>query len=497
MGTEANIWDQVIAILRNNAVTPSYWAQLRLARTQGSADGFLFLEVDLKFTHRIIMSLRLQIIEAFKQIPEASNLNDITVINLEEVPELSETPKTAAPEIAKDPTPVNEVKPINPWGHTETAKQAETAAAPVTVNPAAPAIRPQNIETRAVTPNLETQLNPKHTFDSFVIGQTNNLAHAAALAVAEAPGNSYNPLFIYGSSGLGKTHLLHAIGNHALELNPDLKVRYVNAEDFTNDYINSISQGRGQEFNTRWREYNVLLVDDVQFFSGKMETQETFFHTFNAMHDSNRQVVLTSDVQPRELQGFEERLLSRFTWGLSTDIHVPDLETRIAILQKKAQRDDLQFSNDVLEYIASKITSNIRELEGSLLRVTAFASLHKEDVTLELVQTALKGSLPDDAAADIQPQEIIDACIKYFGVSNDELTGPGRSKDIAFARQVAMYLCRELTSLSLPKIGSFFGGRDHSTVLHATKKISQLLGSDAKVYTTISELTTRIKSPGK
>lgn len=340
---------------------------------------------------------------------------------------------------------------------------------------------------------IEPRLNTKYGFDTFVIGQSNRFANAAAVAVAEAPARAYNPLFIYGDSGLGKTHLLHAIGLYALELFPDIQVRYVSSEDFTNDFINSIANNQGAQFHSRYRSVDLLLVDDIQFLEGKAETQEAFFHTFNTLHDHNKQVVITSDVQPKQLRGFEDRMLSRFEWGLLTDIQAPDLETRIAILRKKAQREGLTVDDEILEFIATKFTSNIRELEGTLIRVTAFANLNKQPIDMNLVHTVLKDLISLNGDNEVQPGDIISETSEYFGISIDDLHGPGRSQQIALARQIAMYLCRELTPLSLPKIGQLFGGRDHTTVMYAHKKIANLIAEDRSTYNQVQELTSHIK----
>jgi chromosomal replication initiator protein len=336
-------------------------------------------------------------------------------------------------------------------------------------------------------------LNPKYLFDKFVIGPSNRFAAAAATAVAEGPARAYNPLFIYGGSGLGKTHLLHAIGHYTLALYPHLKVRYVNSEEFTNDFINSIRDEAAGAFQRRYREVDVLLVDDIQFLGTKEQTMEAFFHTFNALHNANHQVVITSDVPPKMLDGFEDRLKSRFEWGLLTDIQPPDLETRIAILQKKAANENLEVPLEVLEYIASRISTNIRELEGALIRVTAFASLNKQVVDLSLATIVLKDLISDSAASEITASTIIAQTAMYFGLTIDDLCGPSRSRVLVTARQIAMYLCRELTDLSLPKIGEQFGGRDHTTVLHANRKIGGQMAERRSTYNQVTELTHRIK----
>jgi chromosomal replication initiator protein len=337
------------------------------------------------------------------------------------------------------------------------------------------------------------RLNPRYTFETFVIGASNRFPHAAAVAVAEAPAKAYNPLFVYGESGLGKTHLLHAIGHYARSLYPGIKVRYVNSEEFTNDFINSIRDDRAQAFHSRYRDVDVLLIDDIQFLQGKVQTQEEFFHTFNALHNANKQVVITSDVPPKQLQGFEERMRSRFEWGLLTDVQPPDLETRIAILRKKAIGDALAVPDDVMEYIASRITTNIRELEGALIRVTAFASLHRQPITTPLADVVLRDLIPSDGTPEITAAQIVAETASFFGVTVEDIHGSSRSRVLVNARQIAMYLCRELTDLSLPKIGQHFGGRDHTTVMHAERKIKALMGERMAVYNQVTELTNRIK----
>jgi chromosomal replication initiator protein len=346
-----------------------------------------------------------------------------------------------------------------------------------------------------IAPASDTRLNPKYTFDNFVIGTSNRFAHAAALAVAESPAKAYNPLFIYGGSGLGKTHLLHAIGHYAQGIFPSIQVRYVSSEEFTNDYINAIALGQMPQFNRRYREVDLLLIDDIQFLGGKDATQDTFFHTFNTLHEHGKQVVITSDVPPKQLVGFEERMRSRFGWGLITDIQVPDLETRIAILRKKVALEDLGVSDDVLEYIASKVSSNIRELEGTLIRVSAFASLNRVPVDLSLVQTILKDLITLDEG-DISPTDIIEHVARYFEISLDDIYGTSRAAAIAQARQIAMYLCRELTSLSLPKIGQLIG-RDHTTVMYANTKITELIKERRSIYNQIADLTHVIKQSSR
>jgi chromosomal replication initiator protein len=342
-------------------------------------------------------------------------------------------------------------------------------------------------------PAEPARLNSKYLFETFVIGSSNRFAHAAAVAVAEAPAKAYNPLFIYGDSGLGKTHLLHAIGHYAQNLYPSVRVRYVNSEEFTNDFINSIRDEKAGAFQRRYRDVDVLLIDDIQFLQGKEQTMEEFFHTFNTLHNANKQVVITSDLPPKLLNGFEDRMRSRFEWGLITDVQPPDLETRIAILRKKAGNENLQAPDDVLEYIASKISTNIRELEGALIRVTAFANLNRQHVDLSLAEIVLRDLITDDNAAEITSTAVIGQTAAYFGLSIEDLCGSSRSRVLVTARQIAMYLCRELTDLSLPKIGQAFGGRDHTTVMHANRKIRELMAERRSIYNQVTELTNRIK----
>jgi chromosomal replication initiator protein len=336
-------------------------------------------------------------------------------------------------------------------------------------------------------------LNPRYIFETFVIGASNRFAHAAAVAVAEAPAKAYNPLFIYGESGLGKTHLLHAIGAYAQELYGNVRVKYVSSEEFTNDFINSIRDDKASAFQRRYRDLDILLVDDIQFLENKERTQEEFFHTFNTLYNANKQIVISSDRPPKQLTTLEDRLRSRFEWGLITDIQPPELETRIAILRKKAAQDKLNAPDDVLEYIASKISTNIRELEGALIRVTAFASLNRQGVDLSLAEIVLKDLIPNETNPEITGATIMAQTAAYFSLTIDDLCGTSRSRVLVNARQIAMYLCRELTDLSLPKIGQTFGGRDHTTVMHADRKIRQLMAERRSIYNQVNELTTRIK----
>ena len=462
------VWTAVLEELsQDERVTPQLQGFLSLAVAQGVMAGTLYLDVPNDLTAaQLNKRLRAPIMEALARVdaePLASSFR--VVVN----PELADAHLTV-------PLPV------------------QSTAAPIPI--ARPAAEDYT-ETASLPSRSDTRLNPKYSFDNFVIGQSNRFAHAAAVAVAEAPAKAYNPLFIYGDSGLGKTHLLHAIGDYALSLYTGIRVRYVSSEEFTNDFINSIANNRGSAFQARYRDVDILLIDDIQFLQGKAETQEAFFHTFNTLHDHDKQVVITSDVPPRHLTGFEDRMRSRFEWGLITDVQAPDLETRIAILRKKAQSERLLVPDDVLEYIATKVSSNIRELEGALIRVSAFASLNRSNLDISLAQTVLRDIVDTDDANVISPTDIITATAQYFRLSVDDLYGSSRSQSIATARQIAMYLCRERTSLSLPKIGQLFGNRDHTTVMYAYKKISELMKERRSIYNQVSEITTQLGRVGR
>jgi chromosomal replication initiator protein len=339
----------------------------------------------------------------------------------------------------------------------------------------------------------QSPLNPKYTFESFVIGPSNRFAHAAAQAVAEQPARSYNPLFIYGGAGLGKTHLLHAIGHCVRSLYGGAVVRYVSSEQFMNEFILGVREEKMPAFRRRYRETDVLLVDDIQFLARGEQTQEEFFHTFNALHNDGRQIVISSDRPPKAIASLEDRLRTRFEWGLITDVQPPDLETRVAILQKKAEAEGLQVAQDVLEFISTRVQNNIRELEGRLIRVVSYASLSGLPLTLELAREVLSPLIAPEGSNEIRPEMIVAECATYFGISRAELIGPSRSRPLVQGRQVAMYLCRELTPLSLPKIGEIFGGRDHTTVLHADSKIRKLMGERRQVYAQVQELTARLR----
>jgi chromosomal replication initiator protein len=376
-------------------------------------------------------------------------------------------------QVAEAPAPLPPASPV-----TETAEPSAVRPLPIQVVPRADAVG----------------INPKYTFDSFVIGSSNRFAHAAALAVAEAPAQAYNPLFIYGHTGLGKTHLLHAVANFVADHGGGLTCRYVTSETFMNDFINSLRDKRIEGFKQRYRTYDVLLIDDVQFFEHKERIQEEFFHTFNSLYEAGRQIIISSDRPPREISTLEERLRSRFEWGLITDIQPPDLETRIAILRKKVKNDQIEIRDpEILTFIASRISTNIRELEGALTRVVAFSSLTGRPLSVELAQDVLKDSFPQGEGTQISIDRIQELVCERFAVTLAELTGDRRSQNIVYPRQVAMYLSRELTDSSLPKIGREFGGRDHTTVIHATVKIARLIREDRSVYNLVQELTARVR----
>ena len=397
------------------------------------------------------------------------------------------------------PTPAAPGSPARPMGLDELAAQyaSQQAAQQPEPEPAAqdPAHHPQRLprETPAHDPNRETSLNPRYTFENFVIGSSNRFANGAAVAVAENPARAYNPLFIWGGSGLGKTHLLHAAGNYAKVLQPGLRIKYVSSEEFTNDYINSVRDDRQESFKRRYRNLDILMVDDIQFLQGKEGTQEEFFHTFNALHQADKQIILSSDRPPKQLTTLEDRLRTRFEGGLITDVQPPDLETRIAILEKKAAADGTQVDRPVLELIASRFESSIRELEGALIRVSAYSSLTREPITMDIAEVALRDILPDDNV-EITAASIKEVTSEYFDIPIDALTGSGKTRAVAHARQLAMYLCRELTDLSLPKIGQEFGGKDHTTVMYADRKIRKEMTEKRDTYDEIQSLTQLIKN---
>lgn len=487
----AQVWSTVLSDIEATGLPARERAFLRLTKMVGVLDSTALLAVPYEHTKEMLeTTLREPIMaslsrELGQEMRLAITVDDDLRRQLEdEGDQPTQDEESERPELTRPPGTVGSGSGHLSGAENPLAGQAVRSGLTMPTLPSAP--------TAATTADRsvdEPRLNPKYTFDTFVSGSSNRFAHAASLAVAEAPARAYNPLFIYGESGLGKTHLLHAIGHYARSLYPGVRVRYVNSEEFTNDFINSIRDDKAGAFQRRYRNVDFLLIDDIQFLQGKEQTVEEFFHTFNTLHNSEKQVVITSDQPPKRLSGFAERLRSRFEWGLLTDVQPPDLETRIAILQKKAAQEGMQVRPDVLEFIASRITTNIRELEGALIRVMAFASLSDQDPSVDVAATVLKDIIPSSESAQITAPTIIGEVADYFQITPDELCGASRSRMLVNARQIAMYLCRELTELSLPQIGKQFGGRDHTTVMHADRKIRQLIGERRALYDQITELT--------
>jgi chromosomal replication initiator protein len=458
-GMSTDQWQEVVSLLKDDErITPQLQGFVRLMHLQGLMNETLFLQVANETTRGIIeQRIKQPLLEALQKLglPESpSNIG--IVVN----PELADMFSSSLQVDIEEPV--------------------AAAPAPIEV-----AVQPAEGSAR---------LNPRYIFDSFVQGESNRFAFAAAFAVAEVPAKAYNPLFIYGNSGLGKTHLLHAIGNYVQEYWPAKRVRYVSSEVFTNDFINAIQTNTSFNFQAKYRQVDVLLIDDIQFLQGKKETQDSFFATFNALHESGKQVVITSDVSPKLLNSFDERMRSRFEWGLMTDIQAPELETRIAILRKKAESDKIRISDEILDYMAARISSNIRELEGALIRVTAFAALNRTSIDMPLVQAVLKDVVPlGEDGNTIAPMEIVRAVAEYFKLTQEELFGKSRSQGIVVARQIAMFLCREKTSMSLPKIGALFGGRDHTTVMYAIKKVGDLMSERRYIYNQVTDIRANLK----
>ena len=480
-----HVWHNALTALDADGLPPTQRAFLRQAKFVGLLDQTALLAVPDEFTKDILETrVRQQVVAAL-----SSQLGSDIRLAVTVDPALR-TENELEPDASADLASLTELEAdespdlTSPFSTFRDTTEGDKTSRP-------------RIADREATEVEAARLNPKYTFDTFVIGASNRFAHAAAVAVAEAPAKAYNPLFVYGQSGLGKTHLLHAIGHYARNLYPNVRVRYVNSEEFTNDFINSIRDDKTSAFQSRYRNVDVLLIDDIQFLMGKVQTQEEFFHTFNTLHNANKQVVITSDLPPKQLSGFEERMRSRFEWGLLTDVQPPDLETRIAILRKKAIQEKMTTPDEVLEFIASKISTNIRELEGALIRVTAFASLNRQSVDLNLAEIVLKDIFPYDQGSQITSATIMAQTAAYFGLTIDDLCSSSRSRVLVTARQIAMYLCRELTELSLPKIGQQFGGRDHTTVMHADRKIRQLMSERRAIYNQVTELTNAIRNQSR
>jgi chromosomal replication initiator protein len=486
----AAVWSAATDLLNDEIVSSQRRAYLRLTTLRAIVDDTALLGVPDAFTRDVIESqLRTAITEALCRHLGRPIQVAVTVRPPDEVPKPSAlhapTAVVAMVPVPRPPSPPSNDGPSES-GPGRPMSDGSSRAGHVGLHHRDDRIRPAG--------DGGSRLNPKYTFETFVIGSSNRFAHAAAVAVAESPAKAYNPLFIYAPSGLGKTHLLHAIGHYATMLETAKNVRYVSTEEFTNDFINSVRDDKTNAFQRRYRDdVDILLIDDVQFLENRERTQEEFFHTFNTLHNANKQIVITSDRKPKDLSTLEDRLRTRFEWGLLADIQAPDLETRIAILQKKAAQERLLAPPEVLEFIASRITNSIRELEGALIRVTAFASLNRAMVDLALAEEVLRDFIPDGTTPELTADQIMDATSEYYGVSMDDLRGQSRSRVLVNARQVAMYLCRELTDLSLPRIGQAFGGRDHTTVMHADRKIRQQMAERRTLFNQIAELTNRIK----
>jgi len=472
---EVALWQRTLEILeRDSRITGSMMGFAALAEVKGIIGETIYLEVPNDLTRSMFEQRMRDIInEAFTSIEDKPPVGSFAVVVN---PSLNEnyTPTTSASSATANNS--NQVENQNSGDAFGSSSSNTDAGA------------------SAPSEAFDSRLNSKYTFENFVMGSTNIFARAAAFAVAESPAKAYNPLFIYGNSGLGKTHLLHAIGHYALSLYPRFKVRYVSSEEFTNDFINAIQNNRSAQFLNEYRNIDILMIDDIQFLAGKDQTQEAFFHTFNALHDANKQVVITSDVAPKNLMGFEERLVSRFQWGLTVDIQAPELETRIAILRKKAELEKIRVPDEILEYMAERVQSNVRELEGTLIRVTAYANLSRKQVDMALVQTVLKDIAPVHEETVIAPIEIINAVSSYYKITPDEIYGNSRTAAIAMARQIAMYICREQTNLSLPKIGQIFGNRDHTTVMYANRRVAEWMNERRYVYNQVTEIINTIRN---
>lgn len=497
------VWNSVVAELNGDRgpesghpgdpalppLTPQQRAWLKLVKPLVIAEGFALLSVPTPFVqNEIERHLREPIINALsRKLGQRVELG-VRIATPPEEPE--DSPTDASPSAVDQPSEAAALAGL------EADEIDDDRAAKVSAEESWPTYFSSPQRDSTISDDNAVNLNRRYTFDTFVIGASNRFAHAATLAIAEAPARAYNPLFIWGESGLGKTHLLHAAGNYAQRLFPGMRVKYVSTEEFTNDFINSLRDDRKASFKRSYRDIDILLVDDIQFIEGKEGIQEEFFHTFNTLHNANKQIVISSDRPPKQLATLEDRLRTRFEWGLITDVQPPELETRIAILRKKAQMDRLDVPDDVLELIASSIERNIRELEGALIRVTAFASLNKTRIDKALAEVVLRDLIADATTMQISTAAIMAATAEYFETTVEELRGPGKTRALAQSRQIAMYLCRELTDLSLPKIGQAFG-RDHTTVMYAEKKIRGEMAERREVFDHVKELTTRIRQRAK
>ena len=494
----ADVWNRAISELDDSMVRPHQRAWLSLTRPIGLLEDTALLAAPNTYAKDYLEdNLRPLITAALSQAMGRDINVAVTIAPMEQ----GERPPAIIPDPEPQPEPTRFGGDLNGFGH---ALDTELdAAEEIDVydrfsdrfEDTSPGIGMWDTGSSNVVPlDREARLNPKYTFDTFVPGSSNRFAHAAAVAVAEAPAKAYNPLFIYGDSGLGKTHLLHAIGSYGRRLEPSMRVRYVSSEEFTNDFINSVRVNDVQSFQRRYRDVDLLLIDDIQFLERAEQTQEAFFHTFNTLQLANKQIVISCDRKPEQLSGLQNRLVTRFKSGLITDVQAPDLELRIAILRKKAAKDGMTLQPGVMEFIAQRIQTNIRELEGALIRVVAYGSLNKQEIDLKLAEIVLRDLVSESDRPNITANTIMAVTAEYFGVSLEDLTGSSRTRVLVQARQIAMYLCRELTELSLPKIGQTFGGRDHTTVMHAERKIKTLMKERRNVYNQITELTSRIRN---
>ncbi|HEX2902852.1 MAG TPA: chromosomal replication initiator protein DnaA [Jatrophihabitans sp.] len=497
----ADVWNRAISQLDDSIVRPHQRAWLSLTRPIGLLEDTALLAAPNSYAKDYLEdNLRPLITAALSQALGRDINVAVTIAPMEQAERVPAS--TPEPEFAREPERFGgELGGYNHFHADGAPDLGDNEEIDVydrfsdRLEDSSPGIGMWDVGPSNVVPlDREARLNPKYTFDTFVPGSSNRFAHAAAVAVAEAPAKAYNPLFIYGDSGLGKTHLLHAIGSYGRRLEPTMRVRYVSSEEFTNDFINSVRVNDVQSFQRRYRDVDLLLIDDIQFLERAEQTQEAFFHTFNTLQLANKQIVISCDRKPEQLSGLQNRLVTRFKSGLITDVQAPDLELRIAILRKKAAKDGMTLQPGVMEFIAQRIQTNIRELEGALIRVVAYGSLNKQEIDLKLAEIVLHDLVSESDRPDITANTIMAVTSEYFGVSLEDLTGSSRTRVLVQARQIAMYLCRELTELSLPKIGQEFGGRDHTTVMHAERKIKTLMQERRNVFNQITELTSRIRN---
>jgi len=457
--TYSSIWDETLSLMEQEMIRPSFETWIKVLYPLSFENGTFEIGTTRQIVKEWVETRYLSLIR--KSMEKV--LNQPVIITLSIIPADAAHPHDA-PSLPSIPSAQGTVSPAH-VGMGAIRQRTEDSPSP---------------------------LNPKYTFDSFVIGNSNRFAHAASLAVTEMPAKVYNPFFIYGGVGLGKTHLMHAIGHRIMQIHPENKVLYISSEKFTNDFINAIMSGHPESFRNRYRSIDVLLIDDIQFLAKKEQTQEEFFHTFNALHEANKQIIISSDRPPKEIPTLENRLRSRFEWGLTTDIQPPDLETRIAILRKKALLENITMPNDVIVYISTRIDNNIRELEGAFNRVNAFSFLNRKQISIELAMESLKDLFPKDKTNQVTPQRIQDIVAAHFRIKVEDLVSKRRTRNVTVPRQLAMYLCRELTDWSLPRIGDFFGGRDHTTVIHAYEKVNRERQEDSRIALLLTEISAKI-----